>query len=304
MDFFALALYPIAMSRPNPLLMDTKDSPPREFPITVLRRVKDFSGHISEKHWHGELQLIWVTTGEASVHCHSGTIRVGAGQTAILNPFELHYIDNFGPTLSFFVIRVDLGFFRGERADEVQTRYLSALAENEFCFVSLIQDDIDFQMSLSALVAEFETRASGWELAVKARAFDLLCQLFRKYRDGAGKGNSAARAVADMRRLKAVFDYIDRNYSSDIDLGRLASQADLSPSYFCRLFKKISGMSSTEYVNRLRVCKACSLMARRNSSLTEVAFACGFNDAAYFSRVFKSIQGVAPSEYLARGAQD
>ncbi len=95
--------------------------------------------------------------------------------------------------------------------------------------------------------------------------------------------------------IKAI-KYINQHYTQQIKLTDVARIACMSVSTFERIFKKEIGVTFTTYVNRLRISKAINLL-KRDMSMSEIAFACGFTNQSHFCRVFKSVTGLSPREY-------
>ena len=98
------------------------------------------------------------------------------------------------------------------------------------------------------------------------------------------------------KHLSDLLDHIERNYSKDLSLRALAKVSELSESYIARLFKNNLSLKPSEYVNKVRVSVATSLLSETNMSVSEIAEACGFSDVYYFSKTFKKIVGVSPSK--------
>ena len=94
-----------------------------------------------------------------------------------------------------------------------------------------------------------------------------------------------------------VMEYINQNYSKKLSLQDLADRVYLSRSYLSSLFKKETGDSITNYINRVRVEKSKALLVGSTVSLAEVAHLCGFEDQSYFTRVFKAKEGVSPKKF-------
>jgi AraC-like DNA-binding protein len=81
----------------------------------------------------------------------------------------------------------------------------------------------------------------------------------------------------------------------------LADIAGLSVSTFSRCFKRHTGLSPVQYVNRLRINLACQLlMSEEDMKVTEICFLSGFNNLANFNRQFAAIKGMSPSVFRAR----
>ena len=70
----------------------------------------------------------------------------------------------------------------------------------------------------------------------------------------------------------------------------------MSESYIARLFKKELGCKPSEYINRIRISVAKTLLSETDISITEISEKTGFSDVYYFSKTFKRIEGVSPSE--------
>lgn len=81
---------------------------------------------------------------------------------------------------------------------------------------------------------------------------------------------------------------------SEPDLARIAGQ---SPSAFSRAFKRHTGMTLVQYVNRLRINLACQLLSDSALPITEICFECGFNNVSNFNRQFLAQKGMPPSRF-------
>jgi AraC-like DNA-binding protein/mannose-6-phosphate isomerase-like protein (cupin superfamily) len=142
---------------------------------------------------------------------------------------------------------------------------------------------------------EITGRRPDYPLAVKTHLCDLLLVLSRLYRrHGGGTDDHRPR---DFERLRDVFSFIRKNCHEPVSLRQMARLAHLSPQYFCRFFKAVTGTTMTEYVLRMRVDLAMEFLSSSAMSVTEIAYAAGFSSHSYFDRVFKRLKGVTPQEY-------
>lgn len=92
-------------------------------------------------------------------------------------------------------------------------------------------------------------------------------------------------------------DYINEHQSDDISLGEVAKAVNTSTYYFCKIFKKTTGINFTDYVSRVRIEKSKNLLLNPNLRVSEIAFEVGFQSLTHFNRVFKKILGQSPTEY-------
>lgn len=91
--------------------------------------------------------------------------------------------------------------------------------------------------------------------------------------------------------------YIREHQGDDLSLGEVAKAVNTSTFYFCKIFKKATGINFTDYVSRVRIEKSKNLLLNPNLRVSEIAFEVGFQSLTHFNRVFKKILGQSPTEY-------
>jgi len=91
--------------------------------------------------------------------------------------------------------------------------------------------------------------------------------------------------------------YIEANSHEDLSLTLVAKQAGMSSFYFCKMFRKVTGVHFARYVSRVRIEKAKNLLLNPNYRISEIAFEIGFQSLTHFNRIFKTIAGQSPTEY-------
>jgi len=100
-------------------------------------------------------------------------------------------------------------------------------------------------------------------------------------------------------RFLLVKKYIDDNFSDcDFSLERLSTEFSYNKKYISNAFKKHFKVGIVEYVNIMRINHACVLIEQKYTSVSDIAFLCGYDDPMYFSRVFKKRMGMSPREYM------
>lgn len=98
--------------------------------------------------------------------------------------------------------------------------------------------------------------------------------------------------------ISEVVAFIKENYQTNISLTQLADSHFISPEHLSRTFKKETNFGFNEFISLVRMQKAEQLLkGRERYSISEVAYACGFNDSNYFSDKFKRIYGMSPLQY-------
>lgn len=97
--------------------------------------------------------------------------------------------------------------------------------------------------------------------------------------------------------IKQSINYLKSNIDKKIILKDLADSVFLSVSHFSKTFKNKTGYSPIEYLNHLKIQKACSLLQFSEKRISQISYEIGFDDQYYFSRLFKQHMGVSPSGY-------
>lgn len=94
--------------------------------------------------------------------------------------------------------------------------------------------------------------------------------------------------------------FITDHQSEDLSLGQVAQAVNMSAFYFCKTFKKSTGMTFTDYLARVRVEKVKNLLLNPHKRVSEAAYEAGFQSLSQFNRVFRKIAGESPSRYRER----
>jgi len=98
-------------------------------------------------------------------------------------------------------------------------------------------------------------------------------------------------------RIATITRYLYDNVDQHIRLEQLAALSGMNRSAFSRFFKSVTGKNVFRYLQEIRFHKACGLLRFSDSSITEIAFSCGFENLSTFNRVFKKFSGVTPRDY-------
>jgi AraC-like DNA-binding protein/ligand-binding sensor protein len=102
-----------------------------------------------------------------------------------------------------------------------------------------------------------------------------------------------------VRRAKA---YIVGHQADPIDLNDVAKAMHVSTFYFCKMFKKATGLTFTDYLGRVRIERAKTQLLNPNRRVSEVAYDVGFQSLTHFNRVFRQVAGQSPTKFRASKA--
>ena len=112
------------------------------------------------------------------------------------------------------------------------------------------------------------------------------------------KPDGVALVSKEKQFLQLLKQYLEEHYSnSDLTVSDIASFLKISDTQLRRKLKSISGFSTNEFIRKYRLEKAAQMLGANSSSVSEVAYAVGFENLSYFSKVFQAEYGCPPSEY-------
>jgi AraC-like DNA-binding protein len=101
----------------------------------------------------------------------------------------------------------------------------------------------------------------------------------------------------DSDQVNALVNRIARDFAQPLSASEIAAELGMTESRFSRFFRRATGNTFTDFVNRIRVNRACQLLMDTDGLVTHIGYEVGFNNLANFNRRFLEIKGVTPSEF-------
>lgn len=133
-------------------------------------------------------------------------------------------------------------------------------------------------------------------------AFVKLLQVFGKHLSVAAEGMKA-EAATESPVIQKARQFIEEHQGDDIGVNEVARVVNMSTFYFCKVFKKATGLTFTEYLGAVRVAKAKNLLLNPHARVSEVAFESGFQSITHFNRVFRKLTGQSPKAFRQESLQ-
>lgn len=125
------------------------------------------------------------------------------------------------------------------------------------------------------------------EFLANSKEFELLNKRETRYDFG----------MRDQLRLRKIYQFVEENFTTEIEIQKVAELANLTVPAFCNYFKKNLNQTFTDFVNEYRVNYACKLL-NEGRTVADACFESGFNNVSYFGRVFKKLKQVQPSQFI------
>jgi len=145
------------------------------------------------------------------------------------------------------------------------------------------------------MLVEFTNKEEGYIELLRVYLTELLIYIFRSLKKSSNAENSTISRHAKF--IEKSMLYLRDNYSKYPNLNELAAQAFLSPTYFCKIFKDYTGITISEYNQKLKIDEACKKLRYTDNKILMIAHEVGYQDIKHFNEVFKKIVGMTPSAY-------
>ena len=142
--------------------------------------------------------------------------------------------------------------------------------------------------------AYFDTRVLS---AKEHEAMVKLLQIFAQHLSIVSNQIAVQERTAEPPVITRAKEFIKQHQTEDLSLGQVANAVNTSTFYFCKMFKKVTGINFTDYVSRVRIENSKNLLLNPNLRISEIAYEVGFQSLTHFNRVFKKIVGQSPTEY-------
>ncbi len=114
----------------------------------------------------------------------------------------------------------------------------------------------------------------------------------------ASTGYSKIRKSADFDRFDKAHRFMIENFHQNISLNTVSDIIGMTPTSFCRYFKKHTKKSFHMVLNEIRVGHACKLLIENKMNISGISYESGFNNISNFNEQFKKIKGITPSQYI------
>ncbi len=252
-------------------------------------------------HWHDNIEIIRMLEGHALFYIGSQPIEALPGDILFVNSGQLHSgysMDNTHVRYDAIVIHPSL--LVNQSPDPYQLKYISPFLKGQMQFPGKIcREDIKhrrLQECIHDIVTEFDLKEPGYELTIKSILVLLVLSVYRNCCSNGKERNNYDKYARDTESFKKLVTYIENHYDEKISISEAASIVNLSPNYFCKAFKKVTGRGFVEYINLYRVNIAVELLQSTSLPITEIATKVGFCNINYFDKIFKQYKKYSPSQ--------
>ncbi len=251
-------------------------------------------------HYHDFYEIYVYISGDITYHANGVIYNMRQGDIVLLNNKTLHKmsrsLDVKETRYERKVILIDPDFVNN---NVIAGRSLANCFERNFEAKSHLlrfkKDERDkLQEILDRLEAAYYGHEAGDEVLKVVYLIELL--VFFNKAQVSSEDKSKYLDICSDSEISDILDYFDRNIEGDLSLNSISEEFCLEKHYLIRKFKKRMGMAPHQYIKKMRLVKARDLL-KKDISVTDVCYQCGFNDYSNFIRSFTSEFGISPKKF-------
>lgn len=276
-----------------------------DFPYLAVYSGHDrYQGRSVPWHWHQEIELFYVLSGTVEYETPHEHLTLGAGAAGFVNANVLHmtraHNDEAQTDLLIHEFRPRLLAEPGSRLWKELVEPLTSATSIEIFAVTA--DDASSEGLRRALRSSFdlvEEMRPGWEMRVRDAIGEVWIDFFERLRGRLGDGPMDLGSAQE-ERLRAMLEYVSRNYPERIGVEDIAGAAFASERECYRTFKERLGVTPAQYLRDYRIQQACRMLMHTTRPVAAIAEMSGLGSASHFGQTFRAAMGCTPSEYRAR----
>ena len=244
-----------------------------------------------EKHRHPEIEFCYCFSGSYPITIENTTHILKHGELAIIGSMVAHeFPENNCETCRALVIEVGPVLLA-----EYFNILVSVTEKNP-----IIKVDKENNCELFDLFNELnDVRRKNLnfsELTIKGNLYKICAYILREF-EALSLPEHTAYEIRSIANIEKALELINKNYHTHLDIEHAAQICGYSKSNFCKIFKRITGDTFHNVLNRHRIKMACELLDKTNYSIEIIASEVGFADTKTFCRVFKSMNGLTAGKY-------
>lgn len=236
-------------------------------------------------HFHEETELVYVSDGELEFTLGTQSYTVKKGDICIIPSGLIHNLYTNTHSSTFVMKLYPIVDLTGIRLNE----YIISKGAKSY---ELIYNCIE------EIIKENKEKTPAYELAVNILAEKLFLIVLRELEHYVVDSKLQVRNNNENDFLSSVNNFLEEKYTEDFSLGDISAYFNYTKSYFCRIFKKITGNSFWEYYTMFRLEKSAEMIKNSpKENFTAIANKTGFKNVRSFNQSFKEYYGCTPSEY-------
>ena len=266
-----------------------------DYPIFTKRALlSSYPNYAAPSHWHDDIEFIAVLSGEMQYNVNGKILTLKTGEGIIVNSRQLHFgFSHEKKECDFICILLHPLMLCATDAYE-RDFVLPILHNQKAAFVKLNKYTLWHKNVFKNIQQMYSVRD---EKTAPMKIQNLFSSIWIDLYENIAYENRTLIQNAELSVLKNIIGFIQQNYTVKISLADIAAAGAVGQSKCCKLFAKYIGQTPNLYLTQYRLDKSTELLKNTDMTVTEIAYAVGFNGSSYYAEVFRKWYGKSPTEY-------
>lgn len=246
-----------------------------------------------------------VYLGEGRLHCKTkGGFKIYERPCFLVIPPLTVSGLRYGDDCRGYCIDIGSGLF-DELSAKVRERGLLRFPDEKISIFLLSEKEkAPFHFVIRTLIAEWNEKRTGFRDIIRLKLQELCIGFarlekkeFLPFSETGESPGSEFDIRTGAKKIRDICAYLEASYDKPLSLEDIARESGFSASYLSRYFKAKTGLCLFDYINRLRIKRACYLLKNTDKKIIEIAYDAGYNNLSFFNRIFRRTMRCSPAEY-------
>jgi len=264
---------------------------------------RDDSNLVVEYHHHDFYEIYFFVSGKVSYIIEGKSYSLKPGDILLINDKEIHKpVIEEGSIYERYVLWInpELLIKYSTRDSNLQTCFETTLKTRH----NLLRPRAETRSTINEMLLKLSKACSGTtfgsDILMELYLIELIILLNKEYI--AQDMDDITEDMIYDSKISEIISYINENLSGDLYLEKLASKFYISKYHLLRMFKKHTGYTPYNYIQKKRLITARGLL-KEGLNISQVCQACGFNDYSNFIRAFSNEFGISPKRYAMKSRE-
>lgn len=252
-------------------------------------------------HWHYYVELLYIIEGNARVTIDHAVEACPPGSVVLFPPRCVHAIGftDRKERLRYHVVKFDPEILPHGQKDGVDLRaFLKSVttAACPCCFSPARAAEMNLRPLFEEIVREYEQKDYAYSVVISADLGRIMAGFVRCWQRSGCLPAAPDIPPSYELRFDLIAEYIDRHYSEELTVEKLAAMCGMSHATFSMHFRRRYGMTCREYINATRINVAENMLLFSSHDVAFIAQEVGYADCSYFIRCYKKLKGMTPKQ--------
>lgn len=265
-----------------------------DFPVYVRRCfLSVFPDFSADRHWHDDIELIYVISGEIKYNVSGEMVSVKAGEGMFVNSRQLHFgYSDEKKECDFICILFHPVLLCNSKM--LEDKFVHPIIESDLSYL-LFEDNEQNKNILQSIRQIFESKDDkSAPLTIQSCVFSLWKELFEKI---GAVDEYATHSDGRISVLKKMMSFIHENHKEKITLAEIANSGGVSKRSCGYFFMKYLNQTPISYLCDYRLRKSVELLIQTDMTVLQISAEVGFSGAGYYAECFRKKYGISPANY-------